>query len=114
VPYCSGLSSPSEVNLGRVVAPAVSLQHATGQIRTRSQVRRWVIGGQSDTGSCFSPNNLIFVCQYQSTEVPYPFLHVSLKTMWNDTEKWGLVECQNLAHVMTTWPVRIRMSYGQQ
>ena len=39
MPYCSGLSSPSEVNLGRVVAAAVSLQHATWQVRTRSQVR---------------------------------------------------------------------------
>ena len=79
--------SPSEVNVGRVVAPAVILQHANGQIRTRSQVRRWgICGGQGDTGTCFSPSNSVFVCQYHSTDAPYPFLHVALKTMWNGTK----------------------------
>ena len=56
---------------GRAMAQAVSRRRLTAEARVQSRVSQCgVCGGQSGTGTGFSPSNLVFPCQFHSTGVP--------------------------------------------
>jgi hypothetical protein len=53
---------------GRVIAQAVSHRLLTAEARFRAHGSPCgICGGQSDTGTGFSPSPLVFLCQYHST-----------------------------------------------
>jgi hypothetical protein len=57
--------------LGRAMAQAVSRRPLTAEARVRSRVSPCVIcGGQSGTGTSFSPSTSVFPCQFHSTDAP--------------------------------------------
>jgi hypothetical protein len=65
--------------VGRAMAEAVSRRPLTAEDRVRAQVNPCgIYGGQSGTGTGFSPSFSVFPCQYHST--------VSLQTHIN----WGM------------------------
>jgi hypothetical protein len=62
---------------GRAMAQAVSLRPLTAEARVRSRVSPCgICGGQSSTGTGFSPNTSVFTCQLHSTGAP---LHAKMK-----------------------------------
>jgi hypothetical protein len=63
--------SGSNSILGRAMAQAVSRPPSTAEDRVRSQVSpRGICGGQSGTGTGFSPSSSVFPCQFHSTSAP--------------------------------------------
>jgi hypothetical protein len=53
--------------MGRTMAQAVSCRPLTAEVRLRARVNPCVIcGGQSGTGTGFSPSSSVFPCQYHS------------------------------------------------
>jgi hypothetical protein len=57
--------------MGRAMAQAVSRRPLTAEARVRSRVSPCEIyGGQSGTGSGFSPSTSVFPCQFHSTGAP--------------------------------------------
>jgi hypothetical protein len=51
--------------LGRAVAQVVSRWPLTAEARVRARVNTcWICGGQSGTGTGFSPSSSVFPCQY--------------------------------------------------
>ena len=55
--------------LGRVMAQAVSRRPPTAEARVLSRVSPCgICGGQSDTGTVFSPSTSVFPCQFHSTD----------------------------------------------
>jgi hypothetical protein len=57
--------------LGRAMAQAVSRRLPTAEARVRSQVSQCgICGGQSGTGTVFSPSTSFFPCQFHSTGAP--------------------------------------------
>jgi hypothetical protein len=58
-------------NIGRAKAQAVSRRPPTAEAWVRSQVSPCgICGGQSGTGTCFSPSTSVFPCQFHSTGAP--------------------------------------------
>jgi hypothetical protein len=58
----------SNTYVGRAMAQAVSRRPLIAENRLRSRVSVCVIcGGQSGTGTSFSPSTLVFPCQFLST-----------------------------------------------
>jgi hypothetical protein len=56
---------------GRAMAEAVSRRPATAETRVRSRVSPYgICGGQSGTGTGFSPSTSVFPCQFHSTGAP--------------------------------------------
>jgi hypothetical protein len=68
--------SVSDYNLtatkqGRAMAEAVSRRPLTAEARVRSPVSpSGICGGQSGTGTGFSPSTSVFPCQFHSTGAP--------------------------------------------
>jgi hypothetical protein len=59
------------------MAQVVSLRPLTAEARVRSRVSPCgICGGQSGTGTGFSPSTLVFPCQFHFTGAP---LHVKMK-----------------------------------
>jgi hypothetical protein len=57
--------------LGRAMAQAVSRRPPTAEARVRSRVSLCgICGGQSGTGTSFSPSSSVFPCQFHSTGAP--------------------------------------------
>jgi hypothetical protein len=57
--------------LGRAMAQAVSHRSLTAQARIRSRLSPCgICGGQSGTGTGFSPSTSVFPCQFHSTGAP--------------------------------------------
>jgi hypothetical protein len=55
------------------MAQAVSRRPPTAETRVRSRVSPYgIYGGQSSTGTGFSPGSLVFPCQFHSTGAPLP------------------------------------------
>jgi hypothetical protein len=53
---------------GRAMVQVVSLRPLTADARVRAPVNACgICGGQSDTGTGFSPSTSVFPCQYHST-----------------------------------------------
>jgi hypothetical protein len=62
---------PPTLHSGRAMAQAVSRRSLTAEDRVRSRVRPCGIwGGQSGTGTGFSPSTSVFPCQFHYTGVP--------------------------------------------
>jgi hypothetical protein len=62
-----------ELIFGRAMAQAVSRRPLTAEARVRSRVgQRGICGGQSGTGTGFSPSILVFSFQFHSTCAPLP------------------------------------------
>jgi hypothetical protein len=58
--------------LGRAMAQAVSRRPPTAEARLRSRVSPYgICGGQSGTGTGFSPSTSFFPCQFHSTGAPF-------------------------------------------
>jgi hypothetical protein len=58
--------------LGRAMAAAVDHRPLTAEARVRSRVSPCgICGGQSGTGTSFSPSTSVFPCQFYSTGVPF-------------------------------------------
>jgi hypothetical protein len=58
-------------NDGRAMAQAVSGRPFTAEVRVRSQVNLCgIYGGQSGTGTSFSPSTSVFPCQFHSIGAP--------------------------------------------
>ena len=65
-----GMNSDN-LSLGRAMAQAVSRRAPTAQARDRSQVGPCgICGGQTGTGTGFSPNTSVLFCQFHSTDAP--------------------------------------------
>jgi hypothetical protein len=61
-----------EAGKGRAMAQAVSRWPLTSEARVRARVDPCgICGGQSGTGTGFSPSSSVFPCQYHSTVAPY-------------------------------------------
>jgi hypothetical protein len=57
--------------IGRVMAQAVSRRPLTVQARVRFRVSPCgICGGQSGTGTGFSPSTSVFLCKFHSTGAP--------------------------------------------
>jgi hypothetical protein len=57
--------------VGRVMAQAVSRRPPTAEARVRSRVSPYgIFGGQSGTGTGFSPSTSVFPCHFHSTCAP--------------------------------------------
>jgi hypothetical protein len=57
--------------VGRAMAQAVSRRPLTAEARVRSQVNPCgICGGQSGTGTGFSPSTSLLPCQFHSTGAP--------------------------------------------
>jgi hypothetical protein len=57
--------------MGRAMAQAVSRRPLTAEAEVRSRVRPYgICGGQSGTGTGFSPSTSVFPCQFHSTGAP--------------------------------------------
>jgi hypothetical protein len=66
---------------GSAMAQAVSRRHLTAEARARSRVSPCgICGGQSGTGTGFSPSTSVFPCQFHSTGAP---LHGKTKKITN-------------------------------
>jgi hypothetical protein len=53
---------------GRAMAQVVSRRPLTAEAQVRARVNPCgIFGGQSGTGTGFSPSSLVFSCQYHST-----------------------------------------------
>jgi hypothetical protein len=53
---------------GRAMAQVVSRRPLTAEARVRARVNSYgICGGQSGTGTGFSPSSSVFPCQYHST-----------------------------------------------
>jgi len=64
---------------GRAMAQAVSRRPLTAEARVRARVSPCgICGGQSGTGTGFSPSSSVFPCQYHSTVAPYS----SITALW--------------------------------
>jgi hypothetical protein len=62
--------------LGRTIAQAVSHRSFTAEAWVRAHVSSSEIyGGQSGTGTGFSPSHSVFPCQYHSIVVPYSLIY---------------------------------------
>jgi hypothetical protein len=58
--------------LGRAMGEAVSRRPPTAEARVRSRLRPCgICGGQSGTGTGFSPSSSVFPCQFHSTGAPF-------------------------------------------
>jgi hypothetical protein len=69
----------NNTNLGRAMAQAVSGRPLTVEAQVRSRVSPCgIFGGQSGTGTGFSPSTSVFPCQFHSTGVS---LHGKTKTL---------------------------------
>jgi hypothetical protein len=65
------LSSDRYAFDGRAMSQAVSRQPLTAEVRVRFRVNpRGICGGQSGTGTGFSPSTSVFPCQFNSTGAP--------------------------------------------
>jgi len=65
--------------MGYVMVQAVSHQFLTTKDQVQSQTNPCgICGAQTDTGTGFSLNTLIFPCQWNSTHSPSSFSHLSL------------------------------------
>jgi hypothetical protein len=54
--------------VGRVMSQAVSRRPLTAEARVRAWFNPcWICGGQSGTGTGFSPSSSVFPCRYHST-----------------------------------------------
>jgi hypothetical protein len=61
---------------GLAIAQAVSRRILTAEPRVRSQVNTCgICGGQSGTGTGFSPSPSVFPCRYHSTATPYSLIY---------------------------------------
>jgi hypothetical protein len=59
---------PESFHLGRAMAQVVSRRPLTAEALVRARVNPCgICGGQSGTGSGFSPSSSVFPCQYHST-----------------------------------------------
>jgi hypothetical protein len=68
--YITAQLNPNQ-DKGRAMAQAVSRRPSTAESRVRSRVSPCgVCGGQSGTGTGFSPSTLVFPCQFHSTGAP--------------------------------------------
>jgi hypothetical protein len=61
-------ASAKNIHSGRAMAQVVSRRPLTAEARVRARVNaRGICGGQSGTGTGFSPSSSVFPCQYHST-----------------------------------------------
>jgi hypothetical protein len=59
------------LQLSRAMAQAVSRRSPAAEARVRSRVSAFgICGGQSGTGTGFSPSTSVFPCQFHSTGAP--------------------------------------------
>jgi hypothetical protein len=67
----------TERRLGRAMAKAVIFRHVLAEARFRFWVSPFgVCGGQSGTGTDFSPSFSVFVCHYHSTMTLHTECHL--------------------------------------
>jgi hypothetical protein len=65
---------------GRVMDQAVSRRSTTAEARVRPHISPfWICGGQSGSGTGFSPSTSVFPCQFYSSRAP---LHRKIKTTY--------------------------------
>jgi hypothetical protein len=65
------LTKSSKMESGRAMAQAVSRRPPTAEARVQSRVSPCgICGGQSGSGTGFSPSTSVFPCQFHSTGVP--------------------------------------------
>jgi hypothetical protein len=65
------------------MAEVVGRRSLTAEARVRSHsIPCGICGGQSGSGTMFSPSTSVFPCQYHSTNAPYSFIHLP-PTLYN-------------------------------
>jgi hypothetical protein len=67
---------------GRAMSQPVSRRPLTAMARVRARVNPCrIYGGQSGTGTGFSPNYSVFLCQYHSTVAHQTYIIWGMKNM---------------------------------